>query len=125
MAHVSRWAVPALVTFLSFGCSSDSHVLATAAPGTGGGPSAPDGGGGTGGTGGSSGMPSANGGASTASTGGAPGCTPACNAPETCGGTGTPGVCGTPTHDCGMQLNESPVAFCETFDQPNPIFNRS
>ncbi|HEY4177158.1 MAG TPA: hypothetical protein VGM90_10015 [Kofleriaceae bacterium] len=48
-----------------------------------------------------------------------------CGAPQTCGGTGTPGVCGMPTHSCGMQLNENPVAFCETFDSPNPIFNRS
>jgi hypothetical protein len=48
-----------------------------------------------------------------------------CSAPETCGGTGTPGMCGTPTHSCGMQLNENPLAFCETFDQPNPVFNRS
>ncbi len=49
----------------------------------------------------------------------------ACDAPETCGGTGTPGTCGTPTHSCGMQLNENPVAFCETFDQPDPNGNRS
>ena len=48
-----------------------------------------------------------------------------CGAPETCGGTGTPGVCGTPTHSCGMQLNENPVAFCEAFDQPSQPFNRS
>lgn len=48
-----------------------------------------------------------------------------CGAPQTCGGTGDPGVCGTPTHSCGMQLNENPVAFCETFDQPSPVTNRS
>jgi hypothetical protein len=48
-----------------------------------------------------------------------------CSAPQTCGGTGDPGVCGTPTHSCGMQLNENPVAFCETFDQPSPTGNRS
>ena len=48
-----------------------------------------------------------------------------CGAPQTCGGTGQPGVCGTPTHSCGMQLNENPVAFCETFDQPSPVTNRS
>jgi hypothetical protein len=48
-----------------------------------------------------------------------------CGAPETCGGTGQPGVCGTPSHSCGMQLNENPVAFCETFDQPSPVTNRS
>ena len=41
----------------------------------------------------------------------------ACGAPETCGGTGVAGVCGTPTHSCGMQLNENPVAFCETFER--------
>ncbi len=48
-----------------------------------------------------------------------------CGAPQTCGGTGEPGACGTPTHSCGMQLNENPVAFCETFDQPHPVGNRS
>jgi hypothetical protein len=48
-----------------------------------------------------------------------------CGAPQTCGGTGTPGMCGTPTHSCGMQLNENPVAFCETFDTPFPVTNRS
>jgi hypothetical protein len=26
---------------------------------------------------------------------------------------------------CGMQLNQMPVIFCDTFDQPNPITNRS
>jgi hypothetical protein len=48
-----------------------------------------------------------------------------CGAPQTCGGAGTPGMCGTASHSCGMQLNDSPVAFCETFDQPSPITNRS
>jgi hypothetical protein len=48
-----------------------------------------------------------------------------CGAPQTCGGGGTPGACGTPSHSCGMQLNDAPVAFCETFDQPSPITNRS
>jgi hypothetical protein len=48
-----------------------------------------------------------------------------CEAPQTCGGTGQTGVCGTPSHSCGMQLNENPVAFCETFDQPSPVTNRS
>jgi hypothetical protein len=26
---------------------------------------------------------------------------------------------------CGMQTNQSPAVFCETFDQPSPVFNRS
>jgi hypothetical protein len=26
---------------------------------------------------------------------------------------------------CGMQLNQGPLVFCETFDQPSPVFNRS
>jgi hypothetical protein len=26
---------------------------------------------------------------------------------------------------CGMQLNQTPVIFCETFDQPSPVTNRS
>jgi hypothetical protein len=28
-------------------------------------------------------------------------------------------------NSCGMQLNQSPAIFCETFDQPSPVFNRS
>jgi hypothetical protein len=26
---------------------------------------------------------------------------------------------------CGMQLSQGPLVFCETFDQPSPVFNRS
>src|SRR3954453_9776852 len=26
---------------------------------------------------------------------------------------------------CGMQLNQTPAVFCETFDQPSPVTNRS
>jgi len=28
-------------------------------------------------------------------------------------------------NNCGMQMNQSPVIFCETFDQPSPVTNRS
>src|SRR5687767_8905814 len=27
--------------------------------------------------------------------------------------------------NCGMQLNQAPVIFCDTFDQPFPVTNRS
>jgi len=29
------------------------------------------------------------------------------------------------TSSCGMQLNQTPAIFCETFDQPSPVTNRS
>jgi hypothetical protein len=29
------------------------------------------------------------------------------------------------SNPCGMQMNQQPVIFCDTFDSPNPVFNRS
>src|SRR5262245_13926079 len=29
------------------------------------------------------------------------------------------------TSSCGMQLNQTPAIFCETFDTPSPVTNRS
>lgn len=38
--------------------------------------------------------------------------------------TGSESVSGQ-SNPCGMQLNQMPVIFCDTFDQPNPVTNRS
>ena len=124
MTRGSTWVPLAVALSLVTACGTDSHVLAMrtgtdaslgGAPGSSGGTSST--GGPTGGSSGSSGGTSggASGGSAGASTGDSGG------APQTC----EAGACGPPTHNCGMQLNESPVAFCETFDRPEPVGNRS